>query len=85
MNLRELVAGLDDPQRSWQVQMALIQWGEEAVPPLVEFLLGPPALDPHPRRLAAGAIGAIGGEARPLGRSDSASRASHPFHGGDGT
>lgn len=62
MNLRELVAGLDDPQRSWQVQMALIQWGEEAVEPLVEFLLPPPTLDPHPRCLAAEALGAIGGE-----------------------
>lgn len=62
MNLRELVVGLDDPQRSWQVQMALIQWGEEAVEPLVEFLLGPPTLDPYPRCLAAMALGAIGGE-----------------------
>jgi len=62
MNLRELVIGLDDPQRSWHVQMALIQWGEKAVEPLIEFLIGPPTLDPHPRCLAVQALGIIGGE-----------------------
>jgi HEAT repeat protein len=57
----EMVAGLEDLQRGPQVQLLLIAMGEAAVGPLARFLLGPPGLHPHPRMLAAEALGAIGG------------------------
>ncbi len=55
-----LVRGLHDLQRGRAVQLRLAL-GWDAVDPLGEFLLGPPAPHPQPRMLAAEALGAIGG------------------------
>ncbi len=62
MNPRELVKALDDLRQNLDAQIQLILMGEEAVEPLVEFLLSAPTLHPQPRCLAAEALGAIGGE-----------------------
>lgn len=62
MNATELVKALDDLQQNLDAQLQLIMMGEAAVEPLMEFLLSAPALHPEPRRLAAEALGAIGGE-----------------------
>lgn len=59
----DLVRGLDDLQRGVDFQLRLICLGEAAVGPLGEFLLDPPSLHPHPRMLAAEALGVIGGGA----------------------
>ena len=61
MNPRDLVKTLDDFRLNLDAQIQLIMLGEEAVDPLVEFLLSAPALHPEPRCLAAEALGAIGG------------------------
>jgi HEAT repeat protein len=58
-----LVQGLEDLQRGVEFQLRLICLGQAAVEPLGKFLLGPPALHPQPRMLAAEALGAIGGAA----------------------
>jgi len=62
MNPRDLVKTLDDFRLNLDAQIQLIMLGEEAVEPLVEFLLSAPALHPEPRCLAAEALSAIGGE-----------------------
>ena len=62
-HVQDLVEGLNDLQRNHQTQAELIMLGEQAVEPLVKFLLGPPAQFPQPRCLAAEALGIIGGEA----------------------
>jgi HEAT repeat protein len=62
MTARELVQALDDLRHNLDAQLQLIMLGEEAVDPLVEFLLSAPALHPEPRCLSAEALGAIGGE-----------------------
>jgi HEAT repeat protein len=62
MTARELVQALDDLRHNLDAQLQLIMLGEEAVEPLVEFLLSAPALHPEPRCLAAEALGTIGGE-----------------------
>lgn len=61
-NVQALVNRLNQLHAGWQVQCELIACGQEAVGPLVEFLLAPPAIVPHPRCWAAEALGTIGGE-----------------------
>lgn len=61
MNPRELVKKLDDLRQNLDAQLQLIMMGQEAVDPLIEFLLSAPTLHPQPRCLAAEALGAIGG------------------------
>jgi HEAT repeat protein len=56
-----LVSHLDDLSRGDQAVLELIAMGERAVDALTRFLLGPPALHPQPRMLAAEALGTIGG------------------------
>lgn len=62
MNPTDLVKALDDLRQNLDAQIHLIMAGEEAVEPLVEFLLSAPTLHPQPRCLAAEALGAIGGQ-----------------------
>ena len=62
MNPRELVKKLDDLRQNLDAQLQLIMMGEDAVDPLIAFLLSAPMLHPQPRCLAAEALGAIGGQ-----------------------
>jgi HEAT repeat protein len=62
-SVASLVHGLDDLRRGPEIQLLLIAMSQDVVEPLGEFLLGPPALHPQPRVLAAETLGAIGGPA----------------------
>jgi HEAT repeat protein len=61
-NVQALVSRLNALHEGWKVQCELIAHGQEAVAPLVDFLLSPPSMFPQPRCLAAEALGMIGGE-----------------------
>lgn len=60
--MQALVNRLNALHEGWKVQCELIVHGQEAVAPLVDFLLSPPSMFPQPRCLAAEALGIIGGE-----------------------
>jgi len=59
---REIVYGLSNPMKCYEVQLELIYFGKAAVEPLISFLLSGPANGHEPRCLAAETLGVIGGE-----------------------
>lgn len=62
MNPAKLVRDLGHPTYGPIAQTLLVQLGAAAVPALAACLLGPPGAEPAARRMAAQALGAIGGE-----------------------
>jgi HEAT repeat protein len=63
MNPEKLVRDLGHPTYGPIAQALLVQMGTRAVPALRACLLGPPAPEPEVPRMAAQALGAIGGDA----------------------
>ncbi len=61
-DVQALVNRLNQLHEGWKVQCELIARGQEAVAPLVQFLLSPSSIFAQPRCWAAEALGIIGGD-----------------------